>query len=173
MLITQLVKYQLTEIIHYLRWDIPLLCTTCSATIWSIPDDQQLLITITYFNNIICGCSWTLVDHTVVLFQLILLFMVKHPTKTMHVWLSFRKWWNWARELSNLTVISRWLIRDNTNNTQQLLHCIIFYIQPFPCHFFTHKYASSLKCYISPNLWWILLNLELYTLLYITFMSDR
>ena len=36
----------------------------------------------------------------------------------------------------------------------------VFCIQLFPCHFFTLKCTSSLKCYISPNSWWILLNLE-------------
>ena len=49
----------------------------------------------------------------------------------------------------------------------------VFCVQPLPCHFFTHKCASALKCYISPNFWWILLNLELYTLLYVILMSDR
>ena len=41
----------------------------------------------------------------------------------------------------------------------------IFCVQPFPCHFFTLKCALSLKCYISPNFCWIILNLGLHTLL--------
>ena len=50
---------------------------------------------------------------------------------------------------------------------------IVLFVQPFPRHFFTLKCTSSLKCYISPNSWWILLNIGLHTLLYVPLMSDR
>ena len=68
------------------------LCVMCLAAIWSILGDQQLLIVITCFNDTICGCSRTPVDCTVKVPFGLILFIVKHPAKTMHIWLSFRKW---------------------------------------------------------------------------------
>ena len=68
------------------------LCATCSAAVWGILGDQRLLIMITCFNDTICGCSGTPVDGSVNVPFWLILFIVKHPAKTMHVWLSFRKW---------------------------------------------------------------------------------
>ena len=68
------------------------LCVTCSAAMWSILGDRWLFIMITCFNDTICGCSGTPVDRTVKVPFWLILFIVKHPAKTMHIWLSFRKW---------------------------------------------------------------------------------
>ena len=66
-----------------------------------------------------------------------------------------------------------WWTFAQLGNTYPYLEIIVFCIQPFPRHFFTLKCALSLKCYISPNFWWIGLNIGLHTLLYIPLMSDR
>ena len=86
------------------------------------------------------------------------------------------KCWCWWRlgTFHSLDICTRlyfwcyWYFKRNFNFV-----FIVFCVQPFPCHFLTLKCASSLKCYISPNFWWILLNIGLHTLLYVPLMSDR
>ena len=56
------------------------------------------------------------------------------------------------------------VLQEDIPEVQRFGSVIVFCVQPFPHHFFTLKCALSLKCYISPNFGWILLNLGLCTL---------